>query len=299
MVRQAAIDVRIAALAAGQGGAVSRLQLVAMGLSCAAIDQRVRRGRLHVVHRGVYAVGHPVLGTRGRWFAALLSCPGAALSYETAGAGWDLRRVPAGRIELTAPRAAGTGRGSGLLVHRGRLAPDEVTQRDGLAMTTLERTLLDLAAFRPVAAVEQLVRRAEALRVLDVASLSRLLARHPGRPGSPALREVLAEWDPVSAGTRSELEERLLVVCAGAGLPRPLVNAHVAGLEVDLSWPAARLVVELDGFAFHATRDAFERDRRRDAALALAGWRVLRFSWRQVTREPVVVAAAIERAITH
>jgi hypothetical protein len=125
-----------------------------------------------------------------------------------------------------------------------------------------------------------------------------LLERSPGRPGAPALREALLRWEGTSAPARSELELRFLELCRRAGIPQPLVNVRIEGLEVDFAWPGHRVAVELDGLAFHATPMAFERDRERDVTLVLAGWRVLRFTWARLVREPDVVADAVLRALT-
>ncbi|HEX4691573.1 MAG TPA: DUF559 domain-containing protein, partial [Solirubrobacteraceae bacterium] len=149
-------------------------------------------------------------------------------------------------------------------------------------MTTPERTLLDLAPLVSVAALEQCLVRAVALRHFDARALERAIARAPRRRGVPALRQLLTEWDGRSAPARSALEEQFLDLCRRAGLPHPDVNTRIEGIEVDFAWPAQRLIVEVDGFAFHGGPAAFERDRARDAALALTGWRVLRFTWHQI-----------------
>jgi hypothetical protein len=297
MVRLGANDHAIAALAARQGGVVSRAQLGAVGLSPAAVDQRVRRGRLHRVHHGVYAVGHPLLGTRGRWFAALLACPGSVLSHRSAGAVRDLVPVRAGSVELTVAGYGGRGRRAGLVVHRARLEDDEVTEHDGLAVTVPERTLLDLASVLGRPALEQAFVRASTLRLIDVGKLRRLLERSPHRHGAPTVRAILAEWAGGGAPARSVLEERFLALCHRADLPRPVVNARIAGYEVDFCWPAARLVVEIDGHAFHATPSALDRDRARDRALTLAGWHVLRFTWHDVTRRGAAVVDDVNRSL--
>jgi very-short-patch-repair endonuclease len=297
MDRERAIDHRIAELAARQGGVVSRKQLFALGLTSAAIDMRVRRGRLHLVHRGVYAVGHPLVSVRGRRFAALLAVHGSVLSHTTAAAVCDLRDDRGRTIHLTVAGDGGRRARAGLTVHRCRLDDDDVMELDGLAVTRPERTLLDVAPMLGRTALEQCLVRAVMLRRFDRAVLDRLLDRDPRRAGAPAVRELLAEWDPGSAPARSLLEERFLDLCRRSRVPRPAVNAYVEGFEVDFSWPGQRLVVEVDGFAFHAGRAAFERDRARDVAMTLAGWRVLRFTWRRLLDEPQGVAAAVLRAL--
>lgn len=170
---------------------------------------------------------------------------------------------------------------------------DVVRQRDGLPVTTVARTLVDLADDVTPHQLERICHRAEVLRVLDAGKLDRRLSRGRWR-GARSLRsalETLAYADPQI--TRSELEERFLGLAADAGLPPPLTNAQVAGNEVDFLWPERRLVVETNGVAAHLTPTAFEEDRRRDAALQIAGYRVARFTWRQVVRDPRHVKATL------
>jgi hypothetical protein len=239
MRRERAIDERIAELAARQGGVISRKQLFGLGLSAAAIDHRVRRGVLHLVHRGVYAVGHRLVSARGKHFAALLAVNGSALSFASAGASWDLCEDGGRRVHVTVIGRGGRRERPGLVIHRCRLTDDEIVRRDGLVLTSPERTLLDLAGTLSVTALEQCLVRAVALRRFDRRALDGLIERSPHRARN------------------------------GTGGRLPLV----------------------------APLKTFERDRARDAALLLAGWRVLRFTWRQVTREPERVAAVVRRSM--
>jgi very-short-patch-repair endonuclease len=275
-------------------------QLRAAGLRSGGIEWRVQRGRLHRVHRGVYAVGHPRLTLRGTLWAAVLACGGvdaAALSHRTAAAVWDLNPPPA-RPEVTTLREHGST--PTLHVHRSKtLDPliDVVRQPDGLPVTTVARTLADLAQVLTAHQLERACHRAEMTRALDAPAVEQLLDRLPGRP-SRSLRHALgslAAADPDI--TRSELEERFLALVADAGLPRPRVNATVAGHEVDFLWPAPRLVAETDGAAAHLTPTAFDEDRHRDAALQVAGFRVVRFTWRQVTRHRDHVAETLSALV--
>ena len=287
----------MAALAQRQHGVVSMAQLRALGLERGAIEWRLRRGRLHRVHRGVYAVGHRRLAVRGRLWAAVLACGGidvAALSHRTAAAVWDLSPLPAGQVDVTSlHRSTST---HTLRVHRGdTLDPlnDVVRQPDGLPVTTVARTLADLAQVLTAHQLERACHRAEILRALDAPAVEQLLDRLPGRR-SKSLRRALAGLAAADPDvTRSELEERFLALVADAHLPRPQANVNVAGHEVDFLWPAARLVAETDGAAAHLTPTAFDEDRRRDAALQVAGYRVVRFTWRQVTRHPDGVAETL------
>ncbi len=268
-------DRAIAAIAGRQHGVISLDQLREVGVSADAARQRVRAGRLHRVHRGVYAVGHARIGERGHLWAAVLAVPGGVLSHRTAASVWDLCPTPTGRLDVTTTGAARSTKR--LRVHR--TADVESTEREGLPVTTLARTLRDLAA-KDDRRLTSLIARAEHLRLLDTTTL----AEQFDRPGGRRLRVALSAVTATGAGvTRSELEERFLDEVARAGLPRPEVNATVEGMEVDFVWRAQRLIVETDGAATHLTPAAFEKDRARDAKLVSAGWRVLRFTYRQVT----------------
>jgi hypothetical protein len=297
MRRQLGIDHEIAAVAERQGGTIARRQLVAVGLSPSAIDRRIRAGRLHPLHRGVYAVGHRVVGPLGRRWAAVLSCgPGAVLSDRHAGAAWHLRRTSAALIDVTV-RATGLAPRPGIRLRwRPTLPEDEVTTLEGLPITTPARTLLDLAAGGLRGRhLEAAVDAAERQRLLDFADLHELLARYPGRPGTPALKAVLARYR--GGDTRSLLEEIVAELCDEHGLPRPLENCVIEGKVRDFYWPHARLVVEADSYAWHRSPSALDDDRERDVTLTLAGYRSLRFTWAQATRRRRYVASAILRSL--
>jgi hypothetical protein len=284
------------ALARRQHGVVSMMQLRALGIDRGAVDWRVRRGRLHRLHRGVYAVGHARLTFRGTLWAAVLACGGvdaAVLSHRTAATVWDLSPPP-GRLDVTSLRRSTSTRR--LRVHRGdTLDPlnDVVRQPDGLPVTTVARTLADLAQVLTPHQLQRACHRAEVLRTLDAHAVEHQLDRLPGRR-SRSLRQALATLAVADPDiTRSALEERFLALIAKSGLPRPEVNATVAGHEVDFLWRRARLIAETDGAAAHLTPSAFEEDRRRDAALLLAGYRVVRFTWRQITKDPSSIAETL------
>jgi very-short-patch-repair endonuclease len=266
---------------------VSRAQLLQIGLSPRAIQRRLERGALHLLYLGVYAVGHRLVSKRGRWMAAVLAAgPPAVLSHRSAAALWDLGADPARWVEVTAP---GGCRRPGIKGHIRILAPDEVTSRDAIPVTTAARTLLDLASVLDEHQLERAVERAEALRLADHTPLDALVTRNFGRPGTPALRGALRRGiEP--ALTRSELEARFLTFLDAHRLPRPDVNELVEGFEVDCVWPAAKLIVELDSRTWHATAAAFERDRERDRALQVKGWRVIRITWRQLRDDSDAIA---------
>jgi very-short-patch-repair endonuclease len=293
-------DGGIAALAGRQHGVVARRQLRALGLSEQAIERRLRAGRLHLLHRGVYAVGHRVLSRRGLWMAAVLACgPDAVLSHAAAAALWDVRASGGVRIDVTVLGAGGRSRAPLRIHRRPTLRPEETSVHDGIPVTTPARTLLDLAATLTPRQLERALDQTEVLRLFDLASFDALLAAHAGERGVGRLRDVLRSHTAGTTLTRSKLEELLLALCRRRGLPPALVNEHVAGEQRDFVFPRHRLVVETDSWEFHRTRAAFENDRRRDAELARAGWRTLRFTHRQLTNAPNDVAQALEAALNH
>lgn len=283
------VDRGVARLAARQHGVVTRGQLLDAGLGRHAIAHRLERGRLHAVHRGVYAVGHRAVSARGLRLAAVLAYGrGAALSHRSAAEVWGLLDERAGApVHVSSPAQRRPLRG--VIVHRATAL--EAVRRDGILVTPPARTIVDLAA---TAASGDLERAVEEARVRRLVSADDLLCRARGRRGAAALRALLADEPSL---TRSEAERRLLRLVAAAGLPRPQTNVRVAGCEVDALWPEARLVVEVDGFAFHASRAAFERDRDRDARLQARGFRVMRVTWRQLTARPEVLTARLGAAL--
>ena len=285
-------------LARRQHGVVSVGQLAALGMTRGAVGHRLRQDRLRAVHRGVYLVG-PVWGPRTRDAAALLAVGRAAvLSHRSAGALWGLLRAD-GDADAVDVTVAGRqpGARAGVRVHRVRtLDPCEVATRDGLAVTTPARTLLDLSAVVPARDLARALEEAELQRVVRVADLQLALRRHRGHRGIRALRAALdARREPRL--TRSRAEARLLELVLAAGFPMPETSVRVGRHEVDLLWRAQRLVVEVDGYAFHGSRAAFERDRRRDADLLAAGHRVLRVTWRHLDGEPEAVVARLATAL--
>lgn len=278
-------DVAVARLASAQRGVVSYRQLAVAGLGRGAIAHRLANGRLHRLHRGVYLVGHPVPPPLAREVAALLACGNdAVLSHQTAGALWGIVDAATG-VDVVV--SSGDPRGhAGIRVHRVRpLDAVDVRRHQRLPITSPARTLMDLAAVLGDRALERAVNEALVRRLTSEAELQATLRRLPGRRGVPLLRALL-ERSAGPALTRSEAEVRLLDLVRRGQLPRPETNVAVLGHEVDVLWRSQRLVVEIDGYAFHSSRAAFERDRARDAKLLASGWRVLRITWRQLVDEP-------------
>ena len=227
--------------------------------------------------------------------AAALACgPGAVVSHITAADLWDLRRSNASAIHVTVQSRAGLSAREGIAVHRTRrLVADEVTDHRAIPITTVERTLLDLAGMLAAGPLERAVERTVMLRLFDLAALDAVLARNPGRKGASALQGIVANLDDEPQLTRSQLEDFFIDLCDAHALPRPETNALVEGLTVDFLWRDRRLIVETDGRATHATPMAFERDRARDARLMVAGYGVVRFTYRQIVREPERVARTL------
>ena len=245
---------------------------------------RLDNGRLFRVLPSVYSLTPRVL-PRGRMLAAALTFgPAAVLSHRAAAAVWDLGPWPAGLIDVTVPTHRRPRRG--IRLHR---AAVERTVHDGFPVTTVARTLVDQAAALPLGRLRDQFENAERLGLLDVNSINEQM---PGRRGAKKIRAILAEWEE-PAPTRSELERAFRAICREARLPLPSFNVSLHGYEVDAYWPEYGLVVELDGWEWHRTRRAFEDDRRRGAVLEAAGYRVLRFTWRQVMDEPQLVASAV------
>jgi very-short-patch-repair endonuclease len=292
------VDRWIAQLAERQHGVVARRQLRAHGIGRDAIDHRIKLGRLHVLYRGVYSVGHRILTTQGRWMAAVIaSGAGAVLSHRSAAALWGLWHWVG--FEVTAPGARRAR--PGILLHYAQLPPDEVTSVQGIPVTTVPRTLLDLAAVLPQSRLEGATNQAEIRALRDPLSLADMVERHPNQHGIGKARAVVAALRRGTTVERSELEVRFREFLRSRGLPPAQLNVPIPvngnWFECDCVWPAERLVVELDGRAVHGTAAAFERDRARDRVLNAAGWRVVRITWRQLHEEPAVVAADMAKML--
>lgn len=259
-----------------------------LGLSSQAIYRRLQKRRLIRLHPGVYAVGHLALSPRWRDFAAVLACgPQALLSHRSAADLWGIRRTSSPRIEVTTPRGRkGPAR---VTVHRSRVIHfEDRTAVDAIAVTSVARTLVDLADVVSPPALERAINEAELLGLFDLAALERTLERLPNRRGRGRLRRALGLYLPRAAFTRSKAERDFIRLCTDHGLPQPSANLVIAGEEVALIWTDARLIIEIDGTAVHSTTRAFHEDRRRDRALAARGFQVVR-----VTEYDLDYAAAL------
>jgi very-short-patch-repair endonuclease len=276
-------DARIATIAGLQRGRVNRRQLLAAGIGPGAVSRRLAGGRLLLVARGVYAVGHAAPGPGTPETEALLALrPGVTLSHDSALALWGLRPPPP-VVHVTVVGSA-AGRAPGGVVHRASELPArDLRVREGLPVTSPSRALYELAAQiggrELERAVEEAIRRGltserELQAQISIDNVNRSARRRVAR--------LLAGREEATF-TRSEAEERFLSLVREACLPAPMVNVRRHGYEIDFLWPAAGLAVEVDGFAFHSGPDAFARDRRRDATLLAAGIVVTRVTWGDLT----------------
>jgi hypothetical protein len=277
------LDRGIARVARRQHGRIARRQLLALGLGADAIDYRLAHSRLHVIYRGVYAVGHDTVTREGSWMAAVLAGgEEAVLSHRDAAALWGIRPNSRPLIDITTPRSQRPR--PGIQLHRSSLPSDEVTTKDGIPVTTGPRTLFDLAAILRPRQLERALGEAEIRRLWDELSLLDLLRRYPRRVGSRAVRAVLEARNAGAKVIRSDLEVLFLEFVDEYGLPEPEMNAEVEGFEVDAVWREQRVAVELDSRTFHSSAAAFETDRERDRILVAAGWRPIRITWKQLER---------------
>lgn len=288
-------DVRrvVAGLAEQQYGVVARKQLLAAGMTRNAVRKWIQRGTLVRLHRGVYALGHRRLQRHGHWMAAVLAAgDGAVLSHRDAAALHSLRR-PHDGIATDVTTTGRAGKTPVLAVHQAvALAGEDRTVVDGIPVTSVARTLVDLAGVVGKQTLAAALNEAERGSMLDVGAIERVLERTRGRRGRghANLRAVLREYrEHGPALTRSELERAFLDLLEANGLPRPRTNVRRLGHEVDACWPTRRVIVELDGWQHHRTRAEFEADRERDAELEAAGWRIIRVTARQITRRPAAV----------
>jgi very-short-patch-repair endonuclease len=282
----------VQAFAGGQHGIVKWEQVREAGLTKEAVRRRVEAGWLVRLHMGVYAVGHTALTDKSHLIAAVYACgPEALAGYRSAGALWGVLRSRQ-RIEVTAPR--GCKPKKGFTVHRSRCIHDEDRALiDNIPVTSLARTLVDLADVLTERQLANAVHEAEVQRLFDLPKIQRVIERLPGRRGRHKLTRVLNAYRDVQPFTRSRAERLVLRMCEDHGLPTPRANTWIGECEVDFHWPDANLVLEFDGGAVHRTTKAFYEDRKRDRRLAAQGIHVVRATDRD---EPAALAAEL-RAI--
>jgi very-short-patch-repair endonuclease len=287
----------LAALAGRQRGVATRGQLEGLGFAETTVTRWLVDGRLHRLHRGVYAVGHPAVSWEGRCLAAVLARPGAVASHRTAAWIHGLLRSRPGTIHLTAPTRQRLKRD--FVVHYARLAAEDRVVVDCIPTTSPARTVLDLAAEVTLADVDRLLQRADDNDLVDRRRFEALLARTHGHRGNRKLTTALAAFRPEAATFRSDLERRFRRLVLAAGLPSPLTNVAVEGYELDCYWEPEAFAVELDVFATHGSPRSFEADRKRADDLLLAGVEIIRVTDVRLDRESketiARVAAHLER----
>lgn len=281
-------------LAGRQHGIVARRQLLALGFNAREIEHRVARGRLHLVMRGVYAVGWPRLTRKRRWMTGVLACgEGAVLSHCSAAALWEIGTERRDVIDVSVTRRAELKR-RGLRV-RGRpsLCTMDTVARDGIPVTSPTQTLVDLATELPERAVERAVNEADKRDLLDPETLRAELENRAGEPGVPLLSRLLDKR--TFRLSDSDLEILFRPIAVAAGLPLPLTKQMVNGFEVDFYWPDLGLVVETDGLRYHRTPSTQTRDARRDRAHVLSGMTPLRFTHYEIKYESAQVRSELSR----
>lgn len=288
----------LAALATQQHGVVGRFQLIGLGFGDEAIKLRLRTGRLHHLHREAFAVGHTRLSRWGRWSAAVLAFgEEALLSHLTAAALWGLAGAR-GPVDVTAPLGRqGVRRRPGICLHRCQIHPEDRDEHNGIPVTSVARTLFDLSEAVDYPRFKRTCEEADRLKLLRLGALERVHERGRGRR---ALRPVRRFLDEVRAPTqtRTPLEERFADFCQAHRIPPPATNVLVLGHEVDCLWPAARLIVELDSWEFHAHHDAFQRDRARDSARLVNGYRTVRVTHRRLDSEAPTLLAELRALLS-
>jgi hypothetical protein len=306
------LDSRSAAawrLARRQHGVLTRRDLLALGFTSKGIRHRIERGRLHPVGHGIYAVGRAELSVEGRWMAAVLACArggasggaipggsGAVLSHRSAAALWRIGTETEGRIDVTLLHR-GTARRRGIRARsRPSLPASDVTEHDGIPVTTPIRTLIDIATELAPNRLERAVNEADKHDLVDPDALRLALDGYAGAPGVRPLRALLDKH--TFRLSDEELERLFRPIAAAAGLPVPLTKHWVTGFEVDFFWPDLGLVVETDGWRYHRTPAAQTRDAHRFQVHTAAGLTPLRFSHWQIRHEPAYVRRILERTVS-
>jgi very-short-patch-repair endonuclease len=283
----------LAELATRQFGVVATRQLAALGYSKSSVAKAAKAGRLHRVHRGVYVVGYRRLSWHGRCLAAVLASSPSVASHLSAAWIWGIIRYRPGTTHVTCPDSRRARRR--FVVHAGDLPEADRTVREGIPVTSLSRTILDLAVDRSARDIRRQLQRGDDLKVFDLREMRALLARSNGHHGKARVEAALDGFRPEHVFTRSGLERRFRELVREAGLPEPAMNLFVEGYEIDAWWEAERFGVELDVYETHGSRLSFEEDRERDDALLLAGIETTRVTGPRLDREPGKVIDSVRR----
>ena len=280
-------DVIVAEVAAPQGGAVGHEQLRSLAISKDAVHRSVHAGRLHVVLPGVYAVGHSTLSWRGKlWAAVLWGGEDAVLSHMTAASLWDLLSSASPKVHITVPRGGRNGREWVRVHHTRGLEPKERAEVDGFPVTSVERTLIDIAPTVRPDRLEQAVEQAVRMNRLDFGAFG----QNRGKRGTANLHALIAQFDPLAPQTNPGIEREFLRLIKTYRLPKPKANAPAGPYVVDFLWEPQKLIVELDSLEHHRRPAVFEADRKRDIDLQGLGYTVLRITHRRLKQEPAAVA---------
>lgn len=288
------LDLLLAERGDRQFGVVSREELEPV-VAEDAVDQAIAKLRLRPLFAGVYAIGHTAIRREGWWLAALKACgDGATLGGRSAGQYWRYSRGALFPITVYTPTQHGRKKPR-ILTRRAVLDPSEAVWAAGLRVTTPARTLIDLHAARIPRDRRELIEHAQDLKRFDATEVRRCLELHPRQPGRRPLLDFLAMLEPREDGTRSHLERLFLPLSRRAEMERPLVNERVEDRRRDFVWPRRRLVVEVDGHAFHSSRAAIRRDKARDRELIAARWLPARFTYEDVAFEPGSVVAELRK----
>lgn len=298
-------DARLAAIAENQHGLITAGQALVAGLTDQGIAHRLRSGRWHRVHNGVYRIaGQPRSFQQELTAARLATGPDAAISHRPAAASQGVRLPEPAPVEISVARHRAPRR-AGVIVHRSRdLTPDQLVVVDGLVVTGPTRTLVDLGQVVPWWVVDRALEHFLATKAVTVPQVRAALAHHSrhGRDGCGALRRVLEARGLGDVSPEGVTEELLARVVRDAGLPLPVHQHEVvlAGTRrrIDFAYPELRIAIEVDGYEFHAAPSQFELDRARGNDLVLAGWTVLRFTFLQLVHRPGWVVAQIARALS-
>lgn len=281
------------ALADHGHGVAGRDELLAAGVSAGQIQGSLRTGRLRPMFPSVYSVGHGAVSNEGWCRAALLACGnGSVLGHGTACLLWRMRRDELFPLSVIVPGNRGR-KLDRIRVRRMRLEHWEWMVLDGLRLTTPARTIVDMAGDLRPKEMRRLVERAQDVRRFDPTQVQRILQSHPRRPGCRPLLHLIALLEPDADGAKSYLERLFLALVRKAGLPKPEVNVKIEGRERDFVWRDRRLVIEVDGYAFHSSKQAIARDKKRDRELTAALWRPARFTYEEVAFEPAATAAEL------
>jgi very-short-patch-repair endonuclease len=288
------VESRIARVAGRQDNVISLEQLLEAGLGHDAVAYRVKARSMQRMHRGVFLLGAAPPTPMARARAAVLACgEGAVVSHRSAAERFGLLPGSDREVDVTVV-GRNPGVHAGIRLHRPRvLARHEVTKMRGIPVTSVARTIVDIAATESADEVEHAWQEALYREIVTPGAVGAVLDRNPGRKGAPVVRALID--DPRM--TRSERERVLLKLLAQAQLPKPLTNVRLHGYLVDAYWPQQRLVLEFDGWKAHGHRGAFDRDRKRDQVMLANGVGAMRVTDRHLVHEPVALVARIAQAL--